>query len=374
MGLYVHVPFCTQRCIYCDFYFVTSMRGRSRFVDAVCTEISRTARHYRQTSVATIYFGGGTPSRLSHEDVAHIIDVIRNCFDTQATTEVTFEMNPEDVSADYLGNLKNCGITRPSVGIQSFWADDLKFLNRAHGPDQADRAVAHVKAAGFESWTLDLIFGLPNQHLTRWAVNLVRAMDAPHISTYNLTVEPRTPLHKKVEQGLVRPADEVAVTEAYELAIDRLEQAGYTHYEISSFARPGHRAQHNQAYWKHSNYLGFGPSAHSFWWDAQGARRWSNVSNLKTYLSLVNDHQHPATFTENLTMRELATERILLGLRTAEGVSIRRLKDTYQADLPAKRKRELEHAGLIECIGDRVRLTVRGRHLCDLVTTRLLPD
>jgi len=374
MGLYIHVPFCTQRCIYCDFYFVTSMRSRSRFVDAVCTEISQTAQRYREIPVATIYFGGGTPSRLPHEDVAHILAVIQRCFDTQATMEITFEMNPEDVSTDDLANLRKCGITRPSVGIQSFWADDLKFLNRAHGPNQADRAIAHIKEARFKSWTLDLIFGLPDQHPTRWAVNLARAMDAPHISTYNLTIEPRTPLHRKVELGWVTPADDDTVTQAYEMAMDKLKRAGYTHYEISSFARPGHRAQHNEAYWKHSNYLGFGPSAHSFWWDHEGAHRWNNVSNLKTYLSLIDDGQAPATFTETLTLKELATESIMLGLRTREGISVKRLKDTYQLELPRERIRHLIQAQLIKRSGDRVRLTRTGRHVCDPVTTMLLPD
>ena len=376
MGLYLHIPFCTQRCIYCDFYFVTSTRNRSPFVDALCKEISRTPSHYRQTPVATIYFGGGTPSRLPYSDVARIMQVLDDTFDTRAVKEVTFELNPEDVSKHYLADLQACGITRPSIGIQSFCDDDLKFLNRAHDVAAADQALDVLKQAGFASWTMDLIFALPNQSLQQWSSNLGRATEVnpPHISTYNLTVEPRTPLYKQVERGHVQPVSQDEAAEAFQLAIDSLESAGYAHYEISSFARAGHTAQHNQAYWRHRNYLGYGPSAHSFWWDAKGARRWRNVSNLKTYLSRVGDHRKPDEYLESLTPRELATECIMLGLRTDEGVSLQRLKSVYNVELPGAQLRALQDAGLIKCESDRVRLTLRGKHVCDAVTSKLLPD
>ena len=379
MGIYVHIPFCTQRCIYCDFYFVTSNRGRSRFVEALCTEITRVAQAYGQAPVTSIYFGGGTPSRLPAASIAQVMRAISSAFDTSSVTEVTLEMNPEDVTAAYLSDLKQCGINRLSVGIQSFQATDLKFLNRAHGVGEAVQAIDQINEARFESWTMDLIFGLPDQSLVQWENNLTRALDAgaPHISTYNLTIEPRTPLFKQVERGLVKPAEDEMVARAYQMAIDTLEQAGFNHYEISSFARPSHRAKHNQAYWTHNNYLGFGPSAHSFWWDESGARRWKNVANLNSYSQRVLTDQSPVEFSEALTRRQLIAERIMLGLRTADGVSLATLNEIYDLDLLASKRTEiynLQDAGLIECDGPSVRLTVRGRHVCDRVTATLVPD
>ena len=379
MGIYVHIPFCTQRCIYCDFYFVTSNRGRSRYVEALCTEITLAAQEYGKAPVATIYFGGGTPSRLPAASIAQVMRAIINVFDTSAVTEVTLEMNPEDVSAEYLNDLKQCGINRLSVGIQSFQATDLKFLNRAHGVGEAVQAIDQINEAGFESWTMDLIFGLPDQSLVQWENNLTRALDAgaPHISTYNLTIEPRTPLFKQVERGLVKPAEDETVARAYQMAIETLEGSGYSHYEISSFARPSHRAKHNQAYWTHNSYLGFGPSAHSFWWDESGARRWKNVANLNSYSQRVLADQSPVEFSEALTRRQLIAERIMLGLRTADGVSLATLNEIYDMDLLASKRTEiynLQDAGLIECDGPSVRLTVRGRHVCDRVTATLVPD
>ena len=358
---------------------MTSDRGQDQFVDAVCDEICSTDARYCQSPVSTIYFGGGTPSRLSTTAIREILSAVNQTFDTGSVTEVTFELNPEDVSSGYLSRLKGLGITRPSVGVQSFNDADLKFLGRVHDAAVAIEALNLIRKAQFNSWTLDLIFGLPDQSLSRWRDNLNKAVasSAPHISTYNLTIEPRTPLQNLVARGHVRPAEDGAVAEAYQMAMDRLSAAGYQHYEISSFGRDGHWAQHNQAYWQHANYLGMGPSAHSFWLDAAGARRWHNVSNLKTYVKQVSSECSPVDYREQLTRKQLATERVMLGLRTSRGISVTGLRREFGFDLEDARTDSLaalKSAGLIEEKNGRVRLTVQGRHVCDSVTNRLLPD
>ena len=378
-GLYVHIPYCTQRCVYCDFYFVTSSRGQDAFINALCTEINRTAFKYAGVCITSIYFGGGTPSRLPISAISRIMREIDVSFDTRMVREVTFEMNPEDVTENFLIDLQVCGITRVSVGIQSFSDEDLAFLNRAHGAGDATRAMDLIQQAKFESWTLDLIFGLPEQDFNQWVANLLYVIDSgvPHLSTYSLTIEPRTPLFNQVKRGLIQAASDEAIATAYQMAMEKLTDAGYTHYEISSFARPGHRAQHNQAYWTHSNYLGLGPSAHSFWWDEQGARRWSNVRNVRKYTENLLSGKAHAGPVEQLTPEQLAAERIMLALRTSDGIPLKILQRDYGVDLVSIQKSELEYLqanGLIMLEPDVIYLTKQGKHLCDSITTRLLPD
>ncbi len=379
-GLYLHIPFCTQRCSYCDFYFVTAQRGQDAFVNALCTELSLGACEYPDVQVSTVYLGGGTPSRLPGSSIAHIMEHLNATYNLRQVREVTLEMNPEDLTPDGLAALRSCGITRVSLGIQSFFDDELAFMNRAHSADCALQAARYVAQAGFESWTMDLIFGLPGQSLDRWEANLKRAMafSPPHISTYNLTIEPNTPLHKQVRLGQIVPARDDDVADAYQAAMDHLREAGYEHYEVSSFARAGHQAQHNRGYWTHSNYLGFGPSAHSFWWQSDIARRWSNVRNLRQYTeNLAAGKGPPLELDEILSAADLAKERIMLGLRTAEGLCLHTLANTYGVDLAFSQSAELARLaaeGMIIRTEGIVRLTDRGRHVCDTITTRLLPD
>ena len=377
-GIYLHIPFCAQRCVYCDFYFVTSKRGYASFVDALCREIEHYAGRYGKERIETIYFGGGTPSRLPSSEIFRILETLRQSFDAAGASEVTVEMNPEDADPSYLRDLIDMGVTRISLGIQSFFEEDLRFLNRSHSREDAEKAVALARRAGFDNFTADLIFGLPQQAPDHWAANLdlITRMGAPHVSTYCLTVEEKTPLHQKVRRGLVTPASEDVLEDRYQQAMDTLGQRGYEHYEISSFARPGYRARHNQLYWAHANYLGFGPSAHSFWWGAS-ARRWSNIRNLKKYSSLLAEGALPVDAQEELTPQVLADERVLLGLRTMDGVDLALLRTVYGADLEATKARELsllEAEGLIQPLGaDRLlRLSDRGKHLCDAVTASLL--
>ena len=383
-GLYLHIPFCAKRCIYCDFYFVTTQRQHHTFVEALQTEITYYASEFaKREPIETIYFGGGTPSLLSLDEVERILDTLYARFDTSHVHEISFEVNPDDLSLDYLRGLRALGVNRLSVGIQSFFEDELAFLGRVHTAEQAQEALELIPQAGFENYTIDLIFGLPDQTPEYWAANLSRAVraGAPHISTYNLTVEPRTVLHKQVSRGRIIPPPEEEVSNRYQFTIEFLEARGYEHYEISNFAQPGYRSQHNQLYWEHRNYLGFGPSAHAFWkYDLpeSGTYRWANVRNLRKYEALLNMHQLPLEFKELVNPDTLANEYIMLRLRTSDGLDLGTLEERYGVDLLTERVDELawlESEGFIHRIRNgRVRLTTRGKLVCDAITARLLID
>lgn len=380
-GIYLHIPFCSQRCTYCDFYFVTTQKSHAPFVQALCAEIEHYALDYGDEPIETIYFGGGTPSLLRLDEIYRILQAIHTHYDTSNVREVTLEINPEDVDLDYLRELYALGIDRPSIGIQSFFQEDLRFMNRSHNAEQAEAIIPLVRQAGFKNFSVDLIFGLPEQPPEYWAANLekVTHQNVPHLSTYSLTIEERTVLHRQVERGLVTPANEESVIARYQFTMEYLRAHGYEHYEISNFAQQGLRAQHNQLYWNHTNYLGFGPSAHSFWWKSLPspvAVRWANVRNLRRYEALMRQHQTPLDFRELLSYDMLADEHIMLSLRTAEGLDLDVLEAKYGTDLLFDKVDELatlESDGYIEPIrNSKVRLTDRGKLLCDAVTAKLV--
>jgi oxygen-independent coproporphyrinogen-3 oxidase len=380
-GIYLHIPFCARRCVYCDFYFVTTARSHAGFVAAMRREIAHYGAEFADREpIETIYFGGGTPSRLGADDVGLLIDTVREHFRADEVAEITLELNPDDADPAYLLALRGQGVDRLSIGIQSFYAADLAFMNRSHGEDQARAVVDVAREAGFENLSIDLIFGLPDQPEEYWAANLERAvrLDVPHLSTYSLTVESGTVLHNRIERGLAEAPDEDLVADRYAFTRDFLARAGYEHYEISSFARPGFRSVHNSRYWNHHNYLGFGPSAHSFWWRGLPAVRWANVRNLRQYEALVAERQPPIDFRESLSLDTLADEYVMLSLRTSDGIDLDRLEERYGTDLLLERLDAiawLESEGLIHPVRNRrIRLTDQGRIVCDSVTARLLPD
>ena len=378
-SLYVHIPFCAQRCSYCDFYFVTTQRRQTEFIDALCLEIAQSARTFPNTLLSTIYFGGGTPSLLPSQAIAHILAQICTSFDTSQVDEITLEANPEDINAPVLEELIRAGITRISLGVQSFRNADLSFMNRCHNSDQALQACKLIQSAELSSWSLDLIFGVPGASTKIWLDNLNRAIETqvPHISTYNLTIEPRTPLHKQVANGIVKPVSDEHAADQFQQSMDTLTSMGYEHYEISNFALPGHRAKHNTRYWQHTNYLGIGPSAHSFWWQSDKALRWQNVCSLRKYLETVTIAESPTVTQETLSMRDLARERVMLALRTSEGLDLDDLKNTYGLDIIAHKRNELlqmKAQGFIVQQGTHIRLTTQGLHVCDNLTAKLWPD
>ncbi len=379
--LYLHIPFCAQRCVYCDFFFVTTQKSPAPFVEALKAEIADYGATYGPLEkVETIYFGGGTPSRLPLDDVHAILETVRGTFQTGGAREVTFEVNPDDCTRDYLRGLKALGINRLSVGVQSFFDSDLRWMNRAHTAIQAETALEHVHAVGFDSFSIDLIFGLPEQPEEYWYANVQKAvrLGAPHLSTYGLTVEEKTVLGKNVARGLVTPTPDETMADRYRFTMDFLRGQGFEHYEISSFARPGHRALHNSLYWTHANYLGLGPSAHAFWWKGgpePGAHRWANVRHLERYNALVRAGQRPIEEKQRLSLDALANEYVLLRLRTSDGLDLDLLDARYSADLLDEKADEIgwmEEEGLVRLEGRVLRLTDEGRLVADAVTEKLL--
>lgn len=379
VSLYVHIPFCIQRCSYCDFYFVTTKHGHDEFVDALCLEITQVSRKFPDISLSTVYFGGGTPSRLSPCAITRILSHIHACFDAKLTCEITLEANPEDVTAAGLEKLKYAGITRISLGVQSFRDEELHFMNRCHNSEQAAQACKLINDAEFDRWSLDLIFGVPGASTQEWQENLHRAVEtgATHISTYSLTVEPHTPLHKQVTRGMIKPASGNQIAEQFQIAIEFLESIGFEHYEVSSFAHPNHRSRHNMRYWTHTNYLGVGPSAHSFWWQDGRAVRWENIRSLRSYNETVIKGESPANSRETLSDDTLVREKIMLALRTSEGLDLEHLRKNYGFDLLKHKQTELKEMrfqGLLVQEGASIRLTKKGMHVCDRLTTKLWPD
>lgn len=376
-GLYLHIPFCKQRCVYCDFYFVTATSHLASFTHRLKQEILYWGTFFGPNyPLETIYFGGGTPSLLPVNAVAELLHEIDAVFDTTAVRERSFEINPDDVDLAYLSALRKTGINRLSIGIQSFAEADLRWMNRAHNAAQAQNIVSMAREAGFQNFSADLIFGLPHQDAKTWAHNLSRMveLDIPHLSTYGLTVETGTPLHKQVAKGTQSVLDENDFAARYEYTMHFMRDAGYTHYEVSSFAKPGFRSGHNQLYWQHTNYLGVGPSAHAFWQGPDNpAARWGIVRNLKQYLAWSGEGPPPLAFREEVTAEELAGEYVMLRLRTRDGLALQELAARYNATLPARLLDQLVDAGLARLSDNGVvSLTDSGLLICDTITTQLM--
>lgn len=378
-GIYVHVPFCTQRCVYCDFYFTTTRHNFSAFTQALVAEIESYGREFGAAEpIASVYFGGGTPSLLPLDEIARILATVERHFDTSALGEITLEMNPEDAKPAYLRGLRDLGITRLSLGVQSFFEDDLRFMNRAHDAAQAEAAVLAVRDV-FEMFSIDLIFGLPDQPFEYWGANLEKAvrLGAPHLSTYSLTVEERTPLARQVSRGLLEPATDETMRDRFLFTMKYLTERGYGHYEVCSFAREGQRSMHNQNYWRHCNYLGFGPSAHSFWKRTRSlAHRWSNVSSIGPYNALLQKHERPLDEREKLAPGMLADEYVFLGLRLMEdGLDLTPLETDYGVNLLTEKRdalADLEAGGLLNVRNNRIYLTQEGAVVADAVALKLV--
>lgn len=370
----MHIPFCKQACSYCDFYFVTRTGYRSEFVDKLLDEIrSYRDSFYAGEKVESIYFGGGTPSLLNPAEVERIMKVLEETFQLELD-EVTLEMNPDDVSRDYLEALLGLGVNRSSMGVQSFKPELLEFMNRAHDREEALYCLDLLRSAGFDTFTVDLIYGNPGQSLNDLEQDLDKLLefDPPHVSAYSLTVEPRTRLGKQVELGRIEPPEDEAVSEHFDLVVEKLSEAGIRQYEVSNFSKTGHEAVHNSNYWNHRNYLGFGPAAHSFWWEEE-ARRWKNSSDLRAYLEESPDQFQVEE--ETLSLTELAEERLMLGLRTREGVSFEELENRYNYELSGQQHTYLEEKtdeGKIEKTEDAFMFTHQGLKIADTLILDLI--
>ena len=265
-GIYLHIPFCKQACHYCDFHFTTSQRGKPELLDAMLREIEMRKEEMSGQVIDTIYFGGGTPSLLTHTELMRFFDAIYSRFEVNPAAEITLEANPDDLSKEQLKMFRNTPVNRFSIGIQSFREQDLKAMNRAHTSAQAERCTLDAADAGFENLSVDLIFGLPDLSMEAWMENVKMALALPitHVSCYGLTIEPKTALAWQINKGMVKIPDDELAAEQYQWLLDMAEDSGFPWYEISNFALPGREAIHNSQYWKGDWYLGLGPSAHSF--------------------------------------------------------------------------------------------------------------
>ncbi len=317
-GLYIHIPFCKTRCIYCDFFSSTSMKEKSRYIDAICQELTLQKDYLQGTPVHTVYFGGGTPSQLNASDFEKIFNRINQIYGT-TFEEVTLEANPDDISPEYLNALRRFPFNRISIGIQSFDDAELQFLNRRHGSEAAIRAVKQCQQAGFDNISIDLIYGLPRQTLETWKKNLNQAVDLniQHISAYHLIYEENTKLHRLLKSGKISPTDEDTSVEMFGVMIDRLKEAGFEHYEISNFARKDCYSKHNSSYWNGTYYLGIGASAHSY----NGKSRQWNISSLKQYIDSIDRGSIPAE-TEIINERRAYNDYIITRIRTSSGIDL----------------------------------------------------
>jgi len=320
-GIYFHIPFCKQACHYCDFHFSTSVKYRDEMVAALCREVALQSDYLagRNATIETIYFGGGTPSLLAAADIDKLIGAAGDYFAIHPDAEITIEANPDDLDDAYVASLRTTPVNRFSIGIQSFFEEDLRWMNRAHNAAEAQEAIKRVQDAGYNMITADLIYGYPLLTGSKWLSNIGRLVDMgiPHISAYGMTVEPRTVLAASIRKGRQLPMDEEQAATQFNQLMDALAAAGFIHYEISNFAQPGNYARHNSNYWKGVPYIGIGPSAHSF--DSH-TRQW-NVRNNAQYIKAIQAGSVPYK-KEILSNVEEVNEYIMTSLRTIWGLDL----------------------------------------------------
>jgi oxygen-independent coproporphyrinogen-3 oxidase len=369
-GIYLHIPFCKKACHYCDFHFSTSLQQELPVIHAMERELALRKSFLNET-VDTIYFGGGTPSLLLPERISFLLDAIYNHFPISEQPEITLEANPDDVSPARASAWKKAGINRISLGIQSFQSHWLEWMNRAHNAEQSLQAITELQAAGFENISIDLIYGMPEQADVAWLKEIQMAIDlqVTHLSCYALTVEPRTALWHMIETGKAVTVDPDQQARMFLLLMDSLERAGYEHYEISNFAKPGKRSRHNSAYWKGNTYLGIGPAAHSF----NGSRRMWNIQNNTSYTSQIEAGVLPLT-EETLTAIEQWNEYIMTSIRTMEGISLKRIAEQFGVE---QSEQLLLHAAtwlkrnLLQQTDEHLCLTREGKLLADQIASDL---
>ncbi|MDL2245801.1 radical SAM family heme chaperone HemW [Parabacteroides sp. OttesenSCG-928-J18] len=371
-GLYIHIPFCAKRCLYCDFFSNTDMSYKEAYLKALIHELALRRDYLEGKPLETIYFGGGTPSQLSASDYAILFDSITKQFDLSNLKEVTLEANPDDMTAVYVKSLSALPFNRISLGVQSFDADDLLFLNRRHTAEQAVRAVEHCREYGFTNISIDLIYGLPGQTVAKWQANLdaFLRLDIPHLSAYHLIYEEGTPLYRLWQEGKTQAVDEEVSLQLFSALIDSLIDAGYEPYEISNFARPGYLSRHNSSYWNDKEYLGVGPSAHSY----NGKERSWNVASLPRYLQGIEKGK-PDFEVERLTLTEQYNDYIITRLRTMWGISYASILSRFGESYLSHCQREAIpfcRQGLLIEEGDNLRLSRAGIFLSDSIMRDLL--
>ena len=358
-GLYIHIPFCKKRCLYCDFFSTTLLERQEEYVQALIKEIEQ-RKHEANEPIRTIYLGGGTPSTLQAEDITRIISAIG----TQTAVEVTMELNPGDATPKYLRAIRAAGINRLSIGIQSFKDNLLSLIGRRHNAQQAIDAVRMAQEAGFDNLSIDLIYALPTQTMDQWIEDIETALtlNVQHISSYGLMFEEGTEMTRRLEAGEIEAVDEDIENEIYDILCERLQQAGFVHYEVSNFALPGYEAKHNSSYWDHTPYIGVGAGAHSY---LPPVRSW-NPSDLDDYIRGIQNGTLVRE-SETLTDKDLYNERIMLGLRTRQGIN-GPLLSQHRAIIESLTGSEL----LSETPDGRIIATQKGIHVLNRIIEQLM--
>ncbi len=368
-GIYIHIPFCKQACHYCDFHFSTSLKKKGELVEALVTEL-QLRKAENQGKVETIYFGGGTPSLLAAEELNRILKTVFENYSVSENSEITLEANPDDLDAEVLQMLANSKINRLSIGVQSFFEEDLQLMNRAHNAKEALKSIQLAKQY-FDNISIDLIYGIPGMSNERWQENLAQtlALGIPHISSYALTVEPKTALKKMIETGKVQPVDEEKSKAHFEILVATLEEAGFVNYEFSNFGKPGYFSQNNTAYWLGKPYLGIGPSAHSF---DDEHRSW-NVNNNTKYIKSIQQGIVPAEM-EELSVIDRYNEYVMTRLRTQFGVNLQEIKNLFGEKLALyfeKEARVFFEKELLKKENEKILITKKGKFLSDGIAADL---
>lgn len=369
-GIYIHIPFCKQACHYCDFHFSTSMKKKEEMVLALVKELEFRKDEFQNEVVETIYFGGGTPSVLSIDDIRFLINSVYQNYNVNENPEITLEANPDDLDEETIIQYSNSPINRLSIGVQSFFEDDLQLMNRAHNSEEAKKCLAFA-TKHFDNISIDLIYGMPNMSNEKWLHNIETALSftIPHISSYALTVEPKTALHKMIKLGTISALEDDIAQQHFHILIDKLQENGFVHYELSNFGKPDYFSKNNTAYWLGKKYIGIGPSAHSF----NGKSRSWNVSNNSLYLKAIAENKVPSE-TEILSETDQYNEYIMTGLRTIWGVSLQRIETEFGSsylDYLQQQAEKFISDNLLEVENNILKTTKKGKFLSDGIASDL---
>ncbi|TKC00216.1 radical SAM family heme chaperone HemW [Pedobacter cryophilus] len=370
-GIYIHIPFCKQACHYCDFHFSTSLKYKDEMLQSIIKEIGLQQNYLGSQTIETVYFGGGTPSLLTGDEVSRIIEAIQTQYDLSKMPEVTLEANPDDLNLQKLREFRNTSINRFSIGVQSFFDEDLKWMNRAHQANEAESAIKRAQDFGFENITIDLIYGYPLLTDQKWEQNIQKAIQfqIPHISSYSMTVEPKTALANFINTEKQKPLDDAQSAAQFQILMAELAANGFQHYEISNFAKPNQFSKHNTNYWKGVHYLGIGPSAHSF----NGESRQWNIANNAKYLAELATKKIPFEM-ETLSLNDRFNEYIMTSLRTMWGIDLRKVNHDFDSQIKDKllaAADEYLSKNWLAYADEKLILTQEGKLYADLIASEL---
>ena len=373
-GLYIHIPFCKSRCIYCAFYSTTAEQMKQAYVDAVCREMELRKAVYEKEGkdvgkmLATVYLGGGTPSQLSPTQLQQLFDTIARHYDVSDDAEITIECNPDDVTEAFAELLRSLPVNRVSMGAQTFDDDRLQFIHRRHTSEQVTTAIQRLRKKGIHNISIDLMYGFPDETLEEWEYDIQQALalNVEHISAYALTYEEGTPLYRLLEEGKVKEIDEERSLAMYDRLIDRLQEAGYEHYEISNFARKGWRSRHNSSYWQLVPYIGIGAAAHSY----DGRRRQWNIADINSYINHIQQGIVPAEG-ELLDKDSRYNDHVMLALRTCEGLDLSTL-DSDERSYCEETAKKFVLDGLLVKTDNHLRLSRKGLFVSDMIMSELM--